>query len=118
MMDLWQRVKDKEKPFEQIARMFKVSGIVAARRALDLGLITKEVFLDFYQERRKRNVVRKSDGGDFYRTQNMRIGKRFATNVILAVMAGKLLYQEAYRLTGLRGKAFEKYAERLGFVGI
>jgi Zn-dependent peptidase ImmA (M78 family) len=45
MMDLWQTVEDKDKPFESVARTFKVSGIVAARRALDLGLITKKIFL-------------------------------------------------------------------------
>lgn len=118
MMDLWQTVGEKDRPFETVARMFKVSEIVAARRALDLGLITKEVFLEFYLEYKKRKIVRKSDGGDFYRTQNMRIGKRFATSVIIAVLSDKLLYQEAYRLTGLRGKTFEKYAESLGFVGV
>ena len=118
MLDHWQEVQDIHKPFDPIARLFKVSEIVVARRALDLGLITKDVFLEFYQEHKKRKVDRKSDGGDFYRTQNMRIGKKFATSVILAVMSDKLLYQEAYRLTGLRGKTFEKYAESLGFVGV
>ncbi|MFC1835853.1 ImmA/IrrE family metallo-endopeptidase [Thermodesulfobacteriota bacterium] len=121
MMDHWQKVQDVDKPFESIARLFKVSEIVVARRALDLGLITKEVFLDFYQEYRSRvqkTVTPKSQGGNFYATQNMRIGKRFASNVILAVMSDRLLYQEAYRLTGLHGKTFERYAETLGFVGV
>lgn len=118
LMGLWQTVRDKDKPFEPVARLFKVSEIVAARRALDLRLITKEVFLQFYADYKKAKVVRKSDGGDFYATQNMRIGKRFASNVILAVMSDKLLYQEAYRLTGLYGKTFERYAESLGYAGV
>jgi len=121
MHDLWRCVRDDDRPFESIARLFKVSEIVAARRALDLGLITQKVFLEFYQQyrgREERAGIRRSRGGNFYATQNMRIGRRFASNVILAVKSDKLLYQEAYRLTGLYGKAFKRYAESLGFVGV
>jgi len=121
MRDHWQGVLDDDRPFESIARLFKVSEIVAARRALDLGLITNKVFLEFYREYRGREQQtgsRKSQGGNFYATQNMRIGRTFASNVILAVKSDKLLYREAYRLTGLYGKTFERYAESLGFVGV
>lgn len=119
--DKWGVMKGEEKPFELLAREFRVSELVAARRALDLHLITKAQFFDFYKDYRLR--VRKisgrnKTGGNFYSTQNMRIGRRFATNVILAVKSDKLLYQDAYSLTGLRGKTFQHYAELLGFVGV
>lgn len=116
----WETAKGKDKPFEDIARSFKVSEIVAARRALDLGLISKEKFLSFYEGYRKRVQTKagKSPGGDFYLTQNMRVGRTFATNVILAVKSDKLLYDEAYHLTGLYGKTFDRYAASLGFVEV
>jgi Zn-dependent peptidase ImmA (M78 family) len=113
----WHVAKDKDKPFEYVARKFKVSEIVVARRALDLDLITKQTFLKFYKEYRlrHRSAAGKSTGGKFYVTQQMRIGRTLGTNVILAVRSDKLLYNEAYHLTGLYGKSFERYAESLGF---
>lgn len=121
MSEHWQVAKEEDEPFEYIARLFKVSEIVAARRALDLDLISKETFLKFYEGYRKRVYQKravKSPGGNFYATQNMRVGRIFATHVILAVKSDRLLYDEAYHLTGLYGKAFDRYAASLGFVGV
>jgi Zn-dependent peptidase ImmA (M78 family) len=120
MSEHWQAAKKEDEPFVYIARLFKVSEIVAARRALDLGLISKDTFLKFYEGYRKRvykKQVDRAPGGNFYATQNMRIGRVFATNVILAVKSDRLLYDEAYHLTGLYGKTFDRYAASLGFVG-
>ena len=113
----WSYAKKDPEPFQKIAHQFKVSTIVAARRALDTNLINRETFLNFYQEyisdeRRKTN--RESGGGDFYANQNLRLGQRFASNVIRAVKEGKLLYSEAFRLTDLYGKTFDHYASYLG----
>ena len=90
--------------------------LVAARRALDLRLIPKAEFLEFYrsyQEDERRAAAKRPSGGNFYATQNARIGRRFAQAVVGAVKEGKLLYSEAYRLTGLYGKAFDRYAADL-----
>jgi Zn-dependent peptidase ImmA (M78 family) len=116
----WQIAKEEDEPFKYIARSFKVSEIVAARRALDLNLISKETFLKFYEGYQKRVYQKKdkSSGGNFYATQNMRVGRTFATNVILAVKSDRLLYDEAYHLTGLYGKSFDRYAASLGFAGV
>ena len=91
--------------------------MVAARRALDLRLIPRQEFFDFYEkyQQDERRQKRKSSGGDFYATQGMRIGERFASAVVRAVKEGRLLYRDAYRLTGLHGKTFDRYAEPLGF---
>ena len=56
----------------------------------------------------------KKGGGDFYRNQNVRIGKRFAHAVIQATKEGRLLYRDAYRLTGLHEKTFNEYSIKLG----
>lgn len=53
----WALVGDDPDRFQHIARMFKVSELVAARRALDLGLIGKSGFFEFYRayvERERR----------------------------------------------------------------
>lgn len=111
-----QAVQDAE-PFQVIARHFKVSPIVAARRAQDLGLIQQAEFLTFYrayQEDERRKAARAAGGGDFYQNQNVRLGKRFARAVALAAKEGRLLYRDAYRLTDLHGATFDKYAKALG----
>lgn len=118
---IWPSVKEDSEPFQKIARRFKVSAIVAARRALDTHLINKETFLNFYhayQSDERRVANQRSEGGDFYANQNLRVGQRFASAVIRAVKEGKLLYSEAYRLTGLYGRTFEHYATSLGFGGV
>lgn len=113
----WSDVKRTEQPFEHLARRFKVSPIVAGRRAMDLQLVDRGTFFSFYrayvaEERRRR---RGPGGGDFYNNQNTRVGALFATHVIRAAIEGRVGFKEAYDLTGLRGGAFHEYAQRLGF---
>jgi Zn-dependent peptidase ImmA (M78 family) len=112
----WSDAKSAERPFEDLARRFKVSPIVAGRRAMDLRLVDREAFFSFYRasiaEERRRS--KGPGGGDFYNNQNTRVGALFATHVIRAAMEGRVGFKEAYDLTGLRGGAFQEYAERLG----
>lgn len=113
----WPGERNQPEPFQALARRFKVSPLVAARRALDTGLIQRPSFFNFlneYQEDERRRAAVHSSGGDFYRNQETRIGRRFGLAVIRAAREGRLLYQEAYRLTGLAGKTFDQYAEGLG----
>jgi Zn-dependent peptidase ImmA (M78 family) len=112
----WREVRQEEAPFETIARRFKVSPIVAGRRAMDLRLVDRETFFVFYQEyitlERRRSPA--GTGGDFYNNQNTRVGEMFAMQVIFAAKSGRVSFKEAYDLTGLRGGAFQEYAYRLG----
>jgi Zn-dependent peptidase ImmA (M78 family) len=114
---VWISIKDNTNPFQDLARQFKVSEIVAARRTLDLQLITKDRFFEFYNSRIQIDADESSSGGNFYSTQTFRIGRRFAETIILAAKEGKILYNEAYRLTGLNGSTFSEFASRLGFGG-
>lgn len=119
LQQIWPSVRNKSEPFQALARHFKVSELVVARRTLDLGYITKNEFIEFYEDylSKERSSTQDNGGGDFYENQNARIGRRFAEAVISAVRTGKLLYREAYELTGLYGSTFDKYAEFLGFGG-
>jgi len=113
---LWPSVRDLRERYQEIARQFKVSEIVAARRLLDLQLITKPYFIDFYREyqaRERRAVAPGQERGDFYATQNLRIGRRFAEAVVRATREGSLLYHHAYQLTGLYGETFDRYVSQL-----
>ena len=116
LKERWRTAKSAPDAFEQIARHFKVSQIVAGRRAMDLGLVDRKAFFAFYEAytRRERQQQKAAGGGDFYNNQNTRVGPKFATSVIYAALEGRLTFREAYDLTGLRGGAFQEYARRLG----
>lgn len=83
---------------------------------MDLGLVDRQTFFDFYETytKRERKRAGQAGGGNFYNNQNTRVGKGFATRVIGAALEGRLSFKEAYDLTGLRGGAFQEYARRLG----
>lgn len=116
----WQRARRAREPYEALARHFKVSQIVAARRALDTGLVSKKEFFDFYEAYQEKRRQRSSggSGGNFYYNQNLRVGKRFARIVATAAESGNIPYSEAYRLTGLHGKTFHKYVKSLRIGGL
>jgi len=120
--EIWPYARRSMDAFQLVAREFKVSELVVARRALDLHYITKNDFYNFYQayidkldELDRKGAIKKEQGGDFYLTQNLRIGKPFARAIIRAVKEGKLLYNDAFHMTGLYGNAFNKYIESLGY---
>ena len=112
----WREVRREASPFQELARTFKVSPIVAARRALDLNLVDRSTFFDFYKGyvNREHKGATKSSGGDFYNNQNTRVGELFGVQVLRAALEGRIGFKEAYDLTGLRGGTFQKYAKRLG----
>ncbi|HEU4711697.1 MAG TPA: ImmA/IrrE family metallo-endopeptidase [Pyrinomonadaceae bacterium] len=116
---VWDHARQSKEPYQSLAARFKVSTIVAARRALDLDLISKKQFFDFYEayqkDERRKKESKKNKGGDFWNTQNVRVGQRFGTAVVRAAKEGRLLYREAYQLTGLTGRTFDRFAENLGF---
>ena len=119
LINLWPVIGGNAARFQNIARHFKVSEIVAARRCLDLGLIEREAFFNFYRDWQSREIElaakKQSDagGGDFYPVQNLRIGNRFGQMLIQSVCEGKTAYTEAYHLTGLKRDTFQTYADEI-----
>ena len=108
LQEFWLVVQDSCNPSRDIARKFKVSTVVAARRLLDLGLMDQETFFASY------NRIR--HGGNFWNIQKWRIGPRFAGAVARAAKEGRVSYREAYSLTDLKGDAFERMPEEMGIV--
>jgi Zn-dependent peptidase ImmA (M78 family) len=117
MRAFWPQVAQNPERFQLGARRFKVSEIVVARRAADLGLISRDQFLEFYREYQERERIPprvRDEQPDFYRVQSLRISRRFAETVVRALGEGKILYRDAFRLTGLYGSTFERYVRSIG----
>lgn len=118
--DAWARAGSETNPYAAIAREYKVSPIVAARRAFDLGVIAKTSFLEFYDSEltrwRNAELAKKQGrqgGPSFYDVQDVRLGRRFAQAVVHAVQESRLSFRTAYQLTGLRGATFRRYSRRV-----
>lgn len=95
----------------KMARLFKVSEPVIARRAHNLGLLSDDRYNEFWREYNSRPILenKKSAGGDFYRSSVKRIGKTLAIHIKNAVNNRQLSYVDAYRLTGLYGKTYDTF---------
>ncbi len=113
----WPIAEQASNPYQSVARQFKVSSLVAARRVRDLGLIDQIAFFKFYDEYTDRewhsSQQTQASGGNFWNTQKWRIGTHFGTAIFRAVKEGRLLYREAYKLTGLKGETFENMREKM-----
>lgn len=105
----------------RLARLFKVSTLVVLIRAREADLLEADVFESAYATERERvrdfDARSGGDGGDFYNTQNARLGGRFATAVISSALEGRTPYTEAFRLLGFkRASTFDEFARKLGIV--
>ena len=90
---------------QRLARCFKVSTLVALRRLFDAGFIDEPTLWQNYREeltRIRRLDQSGSSGGDFYRTVGARTGKRFARAVLSSTLEGQTLFQDAFRMLGMR----------------
>ena len=113
----WNQVNQTRDLYSSAARQFKVSSIVAARRALDLDLTGRSAFFEFYNQYKDeewRSSQQSERGGNFWFNQIWRVGPRFASTVFCAAKEGRLTYKEAYSLTDLKGDTFENIPEQMG----
>lgn len=108
-LKLWEHTVDAKIP--TLARYFKVSKLVVARRALDFGLISREI----YQEIHSASIPKKSEdgGGNPYATIPIRSSKRFTEAVINSAMTGETMLRDAGRLLNIKpGTVVELYKRR------
>lgn len=98
----------------ELAQRFHVSQLVIARRALDLGLIDRETYNNFYHAEleRFRNTESKG-GGSFYRTAVSKNSERFAKAVTAEALSGRLLLRDAGKLLGVQPAKIRQFAEQL-----
>lgn len=103
---------------QRLAREFKVSTLVALRRLFEAGFIEQGRLWQHYREEQARLKAlerRGSGGGDFYRTLGARTSKRFARAIVSSTLEGQTLFQDAFRMLGVRKTAtFYEAARELG----
>jgi Zn-dependent peptidase ImmA (M78 family) len=115
----YQAHTDIQDEIQRLARLFKVSTLVALRRLFDAGYIDQTTLWEQYrqeEERLRKLRARKHDGGgDPYRTIPARASKRFTHAVVASALEGMTSFSEANRLLGVRKTAtFNRLARELG----
>jgi Zn-dependent peptidase ImmA (M78 family)/transcriptional regulator with XRE-family HTH domain len=106
-----------EQVVDSLRRQYRVSELVIIRRLYDAGAISVAQFKKWYEDRIE--AYRKepqSSGGDFYKNQPNKVGRRFASALIASTLEGKTLYRDAMALLDMKKSAtFHEFARTLKF---
>lgn len=115
--DVWEKQADPLQQIDNLALLFKVSGIAIAIKLSELALINEEILKVTIDEGLKRFEAREREsgtGGNFYNTFNTRISPTFTRAVIRSVEAGDMDYNHAFRLLGgIRGKTYDAIKDKV-----
>ncbi len=116
LINYWKQVKSADDPYKAVANRFKVSRLVAARRALDTQRINRDAFIEYYRTliHEDSRKTKPAGGPSFWVSQKWRVGRRFGTAVARAAKEDRLQYLEAYRLTELYGDTFDCLTSLVG----
>ena len=103
----------------KLSRLFKVSTLVVLRRLYDGKFIEQEECRKRFDSEiarlRALSDSRSSGGGDYYRTQISRTGKRFTRAVVYSALEGQTLYRDAFAMLGVKKQAtFNEMARNVG----
>ncbi len=109
----WRLFNTHDDPFKMASKHFKVSSIVAARRALDTDLISQMDFNDFYRRCKQKNTQKRKGRPPFDVLAPTRISKRFLKTIVTAIGENKILYRDAYFLTGLNSETFDRISNKI-----
>jgi Zn-dependent peptidase ImmA (M78 family) len=101
----------------RLARRFKVSQLVILRRYRDLGKLKPDAFWNEYaiELDRLRSLAASTGGGNFYATEGVRVGRRFAKALVRSTLEGNTLYRDALRLLSIsKIGTFKEFAHSVG----
>lgn len=99
-----ERLKDEADPVPALCRHFRVSSLVMLRRLKDIGLLDWTTFRKLYREqeqRFQRKDSSKEGGGDFYRTELVRVSPKFARALVESALEGRTPYRDACQMLGV-----------------
>jgi len=99
----------------ELSGQFHVSQLVIARRAVDLNLIDRKTYNDFYLAELERfRSAESKGGGSFYRNAVSKNSERFAKAVTAEALSGRLLLRDAAKLLGVQPAKIRQLAGQLG----
>ena len=110
---------DERTRIESLEKVFVCSRMVLLRRALSTKRITTSTYKElasYYQVQYNKfnQSKKKSSGGDFYRSLNVKWDKRFIKAIATSAESGQTPYSDVYKLTNTNGKTFSELVGRAG----
>jgi Zn-dependent peptidase ImmA (M78 family) len=98
---------DVNKKIVMLASYFKCSQTVIARRALDSKLISNNEYTMIVSQAKQLYENKHSNGGDFYKTNAIRIDHRFLLALDSSLREGRTLFSDAFHLTNTNRSTFD-----------
>jgi Zn-dependent peptidase ImmA (M78 family)/DNA-binding XRE family transcriptional regulator len=116
LCERWNAQESVDENAVRLVNILRVSSVVVARRAFDLGLIEWPAYSEYYQRqvKRWRQEKKGSGGGDPYRTIPVRNGRRFTEAVVHSAFARSLLLRDAGKLIGVNPAKMSRLAQEIG----
>lgn len=108
-LDAWEKAK--EPKFDALSKAFKVSKLVIARRAFDLGKIDWATYQAISEASSKQKTA---SGGDSYKNYPIRNSKRLTRAIVSTAMSGGMMLREAASLLNVRPDTVMELSKRLG----
>jgi Zn-dependent peptidase ImmA (M78 family) len=104
---------------KRLARVYRVSTLVVLKRIFDANFLAWDDYQALYNTELDRVLAvmkeSKAQGGDFYLTQPIRLGRHFMRAVIIDTLEGRTLHRDAYTLLGTaKHQTFKRMASELG----
>lgn len=114
LRERWNAERTLAENIDSNTRFFKVSRVVMARRAFDLGLCDEDEYRSIYaiEQRRWARDDDTASGGDFYRVLPVRNGSRFTNAVVGEAASGRLLLRDAAALLNAQPATVMEYHKR------
>ncbi|QHD04908.1 ImmA/IrrE family metallo-endopeptidase [Pseudomonas sp. R76] len=96
-----------------LAGRFRVSALVIARRARDLGYISNDQYGAYYRRILQEYRDKDGSGGDYYRTAAIRNSTRLSKAVLAEAQSGRILLRDAGKLLGVQPAKLKTYGMKL-----
>lgn len=122
-LEKWKSSNDEiSDKIERIAKNFRCSRFVVARKALEHGKISQEVYERMvreytrkFEEWQKEQKEKRESGGSYYRNLASKLDRNFVLALARSAAEGRTQYAEIYRLTNTNRKTFGKLLEGIGW---
>lgn len=110
---LWRDDRDWTSQLPELSARFKVSRLVVARRACDLGFVTKADYRVFYLAELEAYRTKEKNGGSYYTNAGAKNSLRFSKAVLAETKRGSMLLRDAAKLLGIQPSKIGTYADTL-----
>lgn len=118
---LWDPNIELEEHYTYLAKVFSVSTQVILNRLYALKYINFDaykLYLEIEKEKflAAQEYIKKTPGGDFYKTLRSKNGTNFSYALIISTLEGKTLYKEAATLLNTSAANINKFAKELSIL--